>query len=249
MFEETPIKYLEQATGFGLDLQKMADQGLLKLIYLRPLDLSVDETLHEIQAGVQEVHAKRVVIDSLTGLEIALAPSFEQDFRESLYRLLGALTGEGISIAMTVENNDNYTELRFSPHAVSFMTNDIILQRYVEIDSQLRRVMTTYEITERGIVVGGPLADYQGIISGVAQRRRCDAPAGQAGLTNQEATVLQVLIDMHQATERELAQRTGLQRGVLTRALRRLLELDHATKATKGGRPIYRSVTSPGLSK
>ena len=109
-----------------------------------------------------------MAIDSLTGLEIALAPSFEQDFRESLYRLLGTLTGAGISILMTVENNDNYTELRFSPHAVSFMTNDIILQRYVEIDSQLKRVMTVikarsrkhpsdlrrYEITERGIVVG-----------------------------------------------------------------------------------------------
>src|SRR3989442_14210879 len=71
MFEETPVKYLEQAKGFGLDLQQMADQKKLKLIYLRPLDLSVDETLHEIQAGCEEVQAKRVVIDSLTGLEIA----------------------------------------------------------------------------------------------------------------------------------------------------------------------------------
>jgi circadian clock protein KaiC len=188
MFEETPIKYLEQAAGFGFDLQQMADQQQLKLIYLRPLDLSVDETLHEIQKGVKEVRAKRVAIDSLTGLEIALAPTFEEDFRESLYRLIGALTGSGISILMTVENNDNYTELRFSPHAVSFMTNDIILQRYVEIESQLRRVMTvikarsrkhstdlrTYEITERGLVVGGPLAGYQGIISGVPRLRRKD---------------------------------------------------------------------------
>src|SRR5207244_2677458 len=78
--------------------------------------------------------------------------------------------------------------------------------------------LRTYEITERGIVVGGPLADYQGIISGVPQLRRRDPPAGQAGLTDQEATVLQVLIDMHQGGERELAQRTGLQRGVLAGA-------------------------------
>ncbi len=186
MFEETPIKYLEQAKGFGLDLQQMADDKKLKLIYLRPLDLSVDETLHEILVGIEEVKARRVVIDSLTGLEIALAPSFEEDFRESLYRLIGRLTGSGISILMTVENNDSYTELKFSPHAVSFMTNDIILQRYVEIDSQLKRVMTviktrsrkhpsdirTYEITDRGIVVGDRLSDYQGIISGVPQLRR-----------------------------------------------------------------------------
>src|SRR5207253_3763080 len=46
MFEETPRKYLEQAVGFGIDLEQMADQKQLKLIYLRPLDLSVDETLH-----------------------------------------------------------------------------------------------------------------------------------------------------------------------------------------------------------
>jgi len=139
----------------------------------------VDETLHEIQAGVDEVKAKRVVIDSLTGLEIALAPSFEEDFRESLYRLLGTLTGAGVSIMMTVENNDNYTELRFSPHAVSFMTNDIILQRYVEIDSQLKRVVTviktrsrkhssdlrTYEITERGIGNGMSIIIFAAVVS------------------------------------------------------------------------------------
>jgi circadian clock protein KaiC len=159
---------------------------MLKQVYVRPLDLSVDETLFEIQAAVKEIGAKRVVIDSLTGLEIALAPSFEEDFRESVYRLIGALTGDGISIVMTVENTDDYTELRFSPHAVSFMTNDIILQRYVEIDSKLKRIMTVvktrsrkhsddirlYEITNNGIVVGERLDDFEGIIGGLPRRHR-----------------------------------------------------------------------------
>jgi circadian clock protein KaiC len=186
LFEETPNKYLEQAAGFGLNLQEMIERNMLKLVYLRPLDLSVDETLHEIQTAVEEVRAKRVVIDSLTGLEIALAPTFEEDFRESLYRLIGALTVAGVTILMTVEITDNYTELRFSPHAVSFMTNDIILQRYVEVESQLRRVMTViktrsrphsydlraYDITERGLVVNERLRGYQGIISGVPRGRK-----------------------------------------------------------------------------
>lgn len=175
--------------GFGIDLQKMSDDKMLNLVYLRPLDLSVDETLHEIQTAAENVGAKRVVIDSLTGLEIALAPTFEQDFRESFYRLIGALTGSGISVLMTVEVTESYTELRFSPHAISFMTNDIILQRYVEIESHLKRVMTvvktrsrehatdlrTYQITGRGIVVGDRLSDYEGIISGAAQRRRTNS--------------------------------------------------------------------------
>jgi circadian clock protein KaiC len=47
------------------------------------------------------------------------------------------------------EITDSYTDLRFSPQAVSFMTNDIILQRYVEIDSQRRRVMTVVKARNR----------------------------------------------------------------------------------------------------
>src|SRR5437867_5630860 len=66
MFEETPIKYLEQAQGYGIDLQQMSDDRMVKQVYLRPLDLSVDETLHEIQEAVKAIGAKRVVIDSLT---------------------------------------------------------------------------------------------------------------------------------------------------------------------------------------
>jgi len=185
MFEEIPAKYLEQAAGYGIDLDAMIGSNMLRPLYLRPLDLSVDETLYEIQNAVKLAGAKRVVIDSLTGLEIALAPTFAEDFRESLYRFIGALTAEGITIMMTVENNDDYTELRFSPHAVSFMTNDIVLQRYVELDSRLKRVLAVvksrsrkhsedirrYEITDRGIVMGDRLEGFQGIIGGMPSRR------------------------------------------------------------------------------
>jgi circadian clock protein KaiC len=43
----------------------------LIMIYLRPLDLSVDETLAEILEAVAKTVAERVVIDSLSGFEIA----------------------------------------------------------------------------------------------------------------------------------------------------------------------------------
>jgi hypothetical protein len=40
------------------------------MLYLRPLDLSVDETMEEIAAAVKVIGATRVVIDSLMGLEL-----------------------------------------------------------------------------------------------------------------------------------------------------------------------------------
>jgi circadian clock protein KaiC len=181
LFEETPPKYAQQAKGFGFDMQNAINEGKVELVYLRPLDLSVDETLYAIQVAVDRVKARRVVIDSLTGLEIALAPPFKEDVRESLYRMLGALTGAGISVMMTIEITESYTELRFSPHAVSFMTHDIVLQRYVEIDGELKTVMTViktrgrghkrelrcYEITDRGLTMGDVIRGYEGVITAV----------------------------------------------------------------------------------
>ena len=181
VFEEHPEAYLSRAKRLGFDLEDMIHQNMLKVIYLRPLDLSVDETLDAIRQAVELVDAQRVVIDSLSGFELALAPTFREDFRESMYRLVGSLTGVGITVLLTVEVSESLNELRLSPHAISFLTDDIILQRYVEIDSQLQRMMTvikmrrsahskdirSYEITSAGLIVGETMKGYQGLITGI----------------------------------------------------------------------------------
>ncbi len=186
VFEEHPKEFLAHAKSMGPDLETMAHKGLLEVIYLRPLDLSVDEALLEIQAAVERTHAQRLVIDSLSGFELALAPTFREDFRESLYRMVGALTGSGVTVLMTVEVAESFTDLRFSADLISFLTDDVIFQRYVEIDGRMHKVMTVikmrgsehskdlrlYDVTAGGLVVGNTLYDYHGIITGVAQHHQ-----------------------------------------------------------------------------
>jgi circadian clock protein KaiC len=185
MFEETTPKYLDQAKSLGFDLEKLSRDGLLEIVYVRPLDLSVDETLYAIQSAVDKVQARRVVLDSISGLEAALAPAFKEDFLESLYRLLGALTGVGVTILLTVEVTEAYNEMRFTPHSISFLTHDIVLQRYFEFHGELRTFMTVvktrarrhsrelrgYEVTSKGIVVGESLSDLVGVISAIPHAR------------------------------------------------------------------------------
>ena len=185
IFEERPQNYVERADHLGLGLDGKIAEGKLKVLYLRPLDLSVDEALRAMLDAVKEIGAQRIVIDSMTGFELALAPAFRQDFRESLYRLVMALTGAGVTVLMTVETVSSFTDLRFSPHAVSFLSDDIILQRYIEIKGQLRRIMLVvkmrggnhskdireYEITSEGLVVGEYLSQYKGLISGLPERQ------------------------------------------------------------------------------
>jgi circadian clock protein KaiC len=148
---------------------------------VRPLDLSVDETMQEILDAVERTGARRLVIDSLVGFEMALAPGFREDFRESLYRMIGALTGAGITILSTVEVEDTFTALPFSQYVISFLTDDIIRMRYVEINGQLRKVVVIikmrgsnhskdireYIITAKGLEIIDPRqTDYSGLTTG-----------------------------------------------------------------------------------
>lgn len=181
MFEERPQEYAARAASFGLDLETPEKEGKLKLLYIRPLDLSVDETVREIIDAVQAMGAKRLVIDSLAGFEMALAPSFRTDFRESLYRMIGALTRIGVTVLSTVEVQETFTEFTLSAYSISFLSDDILRLRFVSINGQLRKMlvvikmrrsthsidMREYEITSEGLVIGERLTGYRGLTTGV----------------------------------------------------------------------------------
>jgi circadian clock protein KaiC len=170
----------ESAHTGDAEMDQAVRSGQLAIVQTRPLDLSIDEMLYELTEAIHRIKATRIVIDSLSGFELALAPTFREDFRESLYRLVSALTGKGLTVMMTAELEDRYTDLRFSPHGTAFLTDAIILQRYLEIEGQLKRVMAvvkvrssnhakdlrSFEITDDGIVVGERIGDYQGLLSG-----------------------------------------------------------------------------------
>ena len=181
VFEEIPAEYIQRAAKFGFDFEASQHDGKLKIIYLRPLDLSVDETLHEIIDSVKKIGCKRLVIDSLVGFEMALAPGFRVDFRESLYRMIGALTRLGVTIVSTVEIVEDFISMKLSNFTVSFLADDIVRLRYVSINGQLRKMlmvvkmrrskhcidMVEYEITTAGLALGKPLRGYRGLTSGI----------------------------------------------------------------------------------
>jgi circadian clock protein KaiC len=182
VFEERPEDVVRRAKNLGQDLAKAEREGKLKILYLRPLDLSVDESLQAILDAVKEIDAKRLVIDSLVGFEMALAPGFRTDFRESLYRMMASLTGTGVTVLSTVELDESFTEFRFSHYMVSFLADDIIRLRYVDIDGALSRILTIvkmrdsqhskdiceYAITDGGVgLTGKQLNEYRALITGI----------------------------------------------------------------------------------
>lgn len=175
-FEQTP------SLSWVRTLDDMVRAGQIGLINARSLDLSIDEIVQHLCNLIQKMKATRVVIDSLSGFELAVAPTF----RESLFRMFGVLSRLGVTVLMTSELEDRYIDLRFSPYGAAFLTDAIIVQRYIEVESRLQRVMAVvkvraslhsneirrFEITDDGIVIGDPVLDYEGILSGQPMRAK-----------------------------------------------------------------------------
>jgi circadian clock protein KaiC len=173
-FEQRPSR------SRGKQLAELIASGRVGVIDSRAEPLSVDEIAMQLIAEVQRLKATRVVIDSLSGFELALAPTFRDDFRESLSRMVMALASTGTTVLMTSELEDRFSDLRFSPYGTAFLTDAIIVQRYVEIDSRLKRVMAVvkvrasahsdelrlFHIDDDGIRIGATLPQQEGMLGG-----------------------------------------------------------------------------------
>jgi circadian clock protein KaiC len=177
-FEQRPTQ------SRGRRIAELIESDRIGVVNTRASALSVDEIGVLLIDEIQRLKATRVVIDSLSGFELALAPTFREDFRESLSQMVAVLATTGVTVLMTSELEDRYTELRFSPYGTAFLTDAIIVQRYIEVESRLQRVMAVvklrasnhsdelrlFHIDEHGIHVGQALVGYEGVLSGSPTR-------------------------------------------------------------------------------
>jgi circadian clock protein KaiC len=182
------IAAFEQRSNVARDraLIDLIGAGRVGVVDTRAPDLSVDEIARLLIDEIHRLKATRVVIDSLSGFELALAPTFRDDFRESLSRLVWSLAATGVSVLMTSELEDRYTDLRFSPYGTAFMTDAIIVQRYIEVDSRLQRVLAVvklrasrhsnelrlFHIDADGIHIGGMVPGREGLLGGQPSREQ-----------------------------------------------------------------------------
>lgn len=178
------------------DLAELLRSGQVGVVDSRQPDLSIDEIVAQILGEVHRLRATRVVLDSLSGFELALAPTFREDFRESLLGLVSALARAGVTLLMTSELEDRYTDLRFSPYGAAFLTDAIVVQRYIEVQSRLLRVMAVvkvrasehsnelrlYHIDDSGIRVGEMLSGHEGLLGGRPKRIAREGPPYVPGL-------------------------------------------------------------------
>lgn len=145
----------------------------------------MDETLYAIQAAIDRVGANAWSSIRFPDSRRPLRRPTRKIFRSRCTDCLGRSPGVGITILLTVEVTEPYGDMRFTPHPVSFLTHDIILQRYFELGGELHsfltiiktrarnhsRDMREYKVTSRGLVIGKRLSELAGLITAVPRNR------------------------------------------------------------------------------
>ena len=167
--QEHPTQLSRILQGFGWSV----DEEGVELMYRSPVDMYIDEWVYDLLEAVERTGARRVLIDSLTDLQLA-SPD-EVRFREYMYSLVQRFSREGVSLFMTSELPDLYHVRRLSEFGVSHLSDNVVLLQYIRDEATVRRALTVlktrasrhepeireFRISPEGIVLGDPFAPAQ----------------------------------------------------------------------------------------
>ena len=176
-FEESREQLFRNATGWGIDFEKMEKEGKLKVISEYPEVAGLEDHLIRIKSEINSFKPNRVAIDSLSALERV---STVKGFREFVIGLTSfikhqEMAGLFTSTTPTLLGGTSITEAH-----ISTITDSIILLRYVETFGEMRRGLTVLKmrgsrhekdirefiIDDKGMHIQKTFRDVTGIISG-----------------------------------------------------------------------------------
>lgn len=181
--EESTEQLRTHAAALGWDLAPHEEAGLIVIRYTSPVELSTDRFLHAARSEVASLGARRAVFDSLTTM--ALGVPSERRFKEMAYAIAKHMRELGVTLLMTVETEQHLGTAQIGAQGVSFIADNLIQLRYVELDGRLERALSVvkargvaHETELRSLVIGpdglrvvaGRFADLRGVLTGLPAR-------------------------------------------------------------------------------
>jgi circadian clock protein KaiC len=183
-FEEFPQQYYSAADSFGWDFRQMEQEGKLRVVMTSPevSKADLEQVGGRIERLVQEIGAKRILVDSLSHFErLSEDPAH---LRSIVYGFVNALKREGLTSVLTRESAALLGEGEGMDDAFAFLVDSYVLLRYVEIESTIRKALLVlkmrgsdhdkgirqFEVTSRGLEVRAPFEGREGIMSGSPRR-------------------------------------------------------------------------------
>jgi circadian clock protein KaiC len=178
LFDERLPTLLARSAALGMDLQPYIDDGRLDLRSIDPAEMSPGEFAGSIRAAVEEQGASFVIIDSLNAY-LQSMPN-EQFLVLQMHEMLTYLGQKGVVSLLILGLHGVMGDIR-SDVDLSYLSDTVVQLRYFEAYGEVRqaisviktrtarheRTIREFQIGGDGLQVGGPLREFQGVLTGV----------------------------------------------------------------------------------
>ena len=179
--QESEAQLLSKAHAFGWDFRSAVAKGALVVRHFEPVELNLDKAAADMVALADE-GVRRIVIDSMGELEHASHGS--DRFPDHLWALMSGLRARGATVMVTSETAAFFGPSFELARGLSFVVDNVILLRYTELESEIRRALSVvkmresdhvkslveFEIGEKGASVKGKFAGVAGVMTGTPVR-------------------------------------------------------------------------------
>jgi circadian clock protein KaiC len=178
VFDETRATLCQRAADMHIDLVPHINSGMLQVIQVDPAEISPGELAFRMRSAVEDDKVRVMILDSLNGYLTAMP--HEEFLHLHLHELLTYLNQQGVMTMMVLAQHGLIGAMG-SPIDVSYLADSVIITRFFEALGNIRKAIliikkrsgpheaTVRELSmsERGVVIGPPLADFQGVLTGV----------------------------------------------------------------------------------
>jgi circadian clock protein KaiC len=177
-FDESAESILERASGLGMDLSQLIESENIVLHEVNPAEMSPGEFTALVCREVNQRNATVIVIDSLNGYLQAMPQ--ERFLALEIHQLLAYLNQRAVLTILVVAQHGLVGAVE-APIDLSYLSDAVLLLRFFEAQGTVRKAISVvkkrvgthedtireFRLSDRGLQVGAPLTDFQGVMSGI----------------------------------------------------------------------------------
>jgi circadian clock protein KaiC len=183
-FYEDPDRAALKATRLGLPLRRLLDEQVVQFLWAPTTQNMVDAVAGQLLSMVRRQNAKRIFIDGMDGFQqlatdsgrvVPVFTTLANEFR----------SGDATVLYTAESRNIVGERLEAPPTGVSTVVDNLVVLRYAEMESRLRRLISVLkvrdsdfdprvreaEITEVGLVIGSPIVGWENLIGGSTRKQ------------------------------------------------------------------------------
>jgi len=177
-FDEELGLLIDRTLALGLDLQALIDSHKLVVHQVDAAELSPGEFTAMVRHCVDDSGIRTIIIDSLNGYQASMPE--EKFLILHIHELLQYLNRQGVTTFLTVAQHGLVGDMQ-APVDITYLADTVLLLRYFEARGDVRRATSVikkragghektireFEIGSKGLTVGPPLTEFQGVLRGV----------------------------------------------------------------------------------